>query len=383
MRHAAALLLLATSATLSSACPSTTTSPPDESVKNGYVLPPGFPDIPVPDDNAMSEAKVELGRHLFYDVRLSANQTQSCGSCHEQRLAFADGVATPEGSTGMPLARNSQGLANVAYNSTYTWANPLLTTLELQIMVPLFGEHPVELGATGHEDEILQRLHDDDVYAVLFAEAFDDDVDTMTFAHVVDSLACFVRSMLSGHSRFDRYVHQDDKEALTDDELHGMELFYSETLECHHCHGGFNFTESTTHDNSAFDATYFHNTGLYNVDGEGGYPVGNAGLYDVTGRPEDMGAFRPPTLRNIALTAPYMHDGTFDTLDEVLEHYARGGTVIDEGPHAGDGKASPLKSGLVAGFTLADDDKADLIAFLHALTDDTFITDERFSDPFD
>jgi cytochrome c peroxidase len=161
-----------------------------------------------------------------------------------------------------------------------------------------------------------------------------------------------------------------------------MTLFYSENLECHHCHGGFNFSEATIHAGSVFDSALFHNTGLYNLDGEGAYPANNTGIFEITGDPADMGRFRAPTLRNIAVTGPYMHDGSMDTLEAVLDHYAAGGRLIEDGPNAGDGRASPLKSGLVAGFSLTEDERADLVAFLESLTDETFLTDPALSDPY-
>jgi cytochrome c peroxidase len=162
-----------------------------------------------------------------------------------------------------------------------------------------------------------------------------------------------------------------------------MELFYSERLECHHCHGGFNFTEASVHAGSAFDAALFHNTGLYDLDGAGAYPAGNTGLYELTGEPADMGRFRAPTLRNVAVTAPYMHDGSVETLEEVIRIYEAGGRLIEDGPWAGDGRSSPLKSGLIPGFALTDDERADLVAFLESLTDARFLTDPRFADPYE
>ncbi len=345
-------------------------------------LPPGFPVPAIPDRNPYSASKAELGRYLFYDVRLSANQTQACASCHHQELAFSDGVATPSGSTGDPLVRNSQSLANVAYNATLTWANPVLTTLEQQILVPLFSEHPVELGVTGHEDEIVARFASDPDYANRFAQAFPDDPDPVRIDRMVDALATFCRTLTSGRSPFDRFVYDDDATALSDSELRGMELFYSERLECHHCHGGFNFSESTTHAGSAFEAQLFHNNGLYDIDGEGSYPPDNTGLFEFTGEPADMGRFRPPTLRNVALTAPYMHDGSMATLEDVVRMYEAGGRILTEGPYAGDGRQNPYRSGLVAGFELSDAERSDLLAFLASLTDETFTTDPAFADPF-
>lgn len=175
--------------------------------------------------------------------------------------------------------------------------------------------------------------------------------------------------------------HQRDQTALSDSARHGMAMFFSETLECYHCHTGFNFSDSVASEDSAFDALFFHNTGLYNVDEAGAYPASDQGLIEHTNVPEDMGKFRAPTLRNIALTAPYMHDGSVATLEEAIAHYSAGGRTLT-GDNAGDGSLSPYKDPLVIGFTLTDTEQADILAFLGSLTDDTFITDSRFSDPF-
>ncbi len=345
-------------------------------------LPQGFPPPRVPEDNPMTHEKVELGRYLFYDKRLSGNGTQSCESCHVQTLAFSDGRRTPIGSTGEPLERNSQALVNVAYNATLTWANPGLTELERQILIPIFGEFPIELGVTSHEEEVLERFRQDERYPQMFATAFPDDPAPINFRNIVHALASFVRSLISGNSPYDRYV-AGDKTALSESARRGMELFFSEELECHHCHTGFNFTLSTVHAQSTFSAAAFQNNGLYNLDSAGAYPRGNRGVYELTGKPEDMGRFRPPTLRNVALTAPYMHDGSIATLEEVIQHYMAGGRVIEEGPFAGDGRRNPYKSGLVSGFQLNEQEIADLIAFLESLTDESFVTDPRFSNPFE
>ncbi|MCA9710736.1 MAG: di-heme enzyme [Myxococcales bacterium] len=347
-----------------------------------WSLPPGFPEPRVPDDDPMTVEKVELGRHLFYDVRLSGNETQSCGSCHEQARAFADGKVVPTGSTGQALVRNSMHLTNAAYSYPLTWANSLLPTLEQQIVVPLFGEHPVELGVSGHEDEILDRLRADPLYDELFGAAFPQVDDPYTFEKIRQALASFVRTMISGNSPFDRYTYQGDLTALTEAQLRGLELFFSEALECHHCHFGFNFSGATVHAGTIHESLAYHNTGLYSLDADGAYPLGNQGLVEITFDPDDMGAFRAQTLRNIAVTGPYMHDGSVETLDEVIRIYERGGRLIEAGPNAGDGALNPHKSGLVAGFTLSDQEREDLIAFLEALTDEDFLTDPRFSDPF-
>lgn len=347
-----------------------------------WSLPPGFPEPWVPEDDPMSHEKVALGRHLFYDVRLSANETQSCASCHEQARAFADGKVVPTGSTGTTLRRNSMALTNAAYSYPLTWANPLLPTLEHQIMVPLFGENPVELGAGGHEDEILGRLRDDPRYQDLFGAAFPEAADPYTFEKIRQALACFVRTMISGDSPYDRYT-QGDTNALTEQQRRGLEIFHSEELQCHHCHFGFNLSGATKHAGTVHESLAYHNTGLYDVDGEGAYPLGNQGLVEVTFEPGDMGKFRAQTLRNIAVTGPYMHDGSVATLAEVIAIYERGGRLVEDGPYAGDGAANPYKSGFVSGFTLTNSEREDLLAFLESLTDEAFLADPRFSDPFE
>ncbi|MEM9598737.1 MAG: MbnH family di-heme enzyme, partial [Acidobacteriota bacterium] len=344
-------------------------------------LPAGFPRPRVPQDNPMTEAKVELGRYLFYDTRLSGNGQQSCASCHRQELAFTDGLPVAVGSTGEQHPRNSMALVNVAYNAALTWAHPELEILEDQIPIPMFGSHPVELGITGHEDDVLDRLRGAEVYGPLFQQAFPGDIDPVGWENIVDALASFTRALISGNSPYDRFSYGGDHDALSPSALRGMDLFLSEDFECHHCHGGFNFSVATAHQTTVFLEKLFHNTGLYDV-GDGAYPQGDQGAFDVTHLPEDTGKFRPPTLRNVAVTAPYMHDGSIATLEEVLDTYAAGGRHVVEGPNAGDGRRNPYKSGFVPGFPMSEQEKQDLLAFLHALTDESFLTDPRFADPF-
>lgn len=344
-------------------------------------LPQGFPLPRVPDNNPMTEEKVELGRRLFYDPRLSGNGTLSCSSCHLQALAFTDGVALSVGSTGEIHPRNAQTLTNTAYNATFTWANPTLLTLERQIPIPMFGEHPVELGITGNEAAVLARLRQDERYLALFAAAFPAAGDPFTFNNITLALASFNRTLISGNSPYDLYL-RGNRDALSEAAKRGMSMFFSESLECHHCHTGFNMTLSTVTANSTFEERPFFNTGLFNIDGTGAYPPDNTGIHEITNNPADMGRFRPPTLRNIALTAPYMHDGSIASLREVIMFYMNGGRDIPEGDYAGDGRRNPYKNGFVSGFTLTENEIDDLVAYLESLTDEHFITDPRFSDPF-
>lgn len=344
-------------------------------------LPPGFPVPAVPEDNPMSEAKVRLGRHLFYDKRLSSTQTASCATCHEQRRAFTDGRTVSTGVTGEHTPRNSMSLANVAYASTLTWANPLQTGLERQALVPMFGTNPIELGL-GEAAELEARLRAVPLYVELFAAAFPGEADPITTNHVTAALASFERTLISGRSAFDRYLYDHEASALSEEAARGYQLFNSERLECFHCHVGFNLTDHVTYEGKPFIDRPYHNTGLYNIDGDGAYPEPNTGVLAVTGEARDMGRFKAPSLRNVAVTGPYMHDGSIETLSEVLEHYASGGRTITSGPNAGDGSKSPLKSTLLVGFTLTEDERRDVLAFLESLTDEVFLTDERFGDPW-
>ena len=345
-----------------------------------WPIPEGYPLPEVPADNPMTRAKVELGRHLFYDTRLSGNGEQACASCHRPEYAFSEPRPRALGSTGELNRRNALALVNVAYNSTLMWAHPGLRRIERQLLIPMFGEAPVELGIAGREDEVLARFRRDERYPQLFGDAFPGE-GRLEFTHIVDALACFVRSLLSFESPFDRYAYGGDDAALDEAAIRGIGLFFSERFECHHCHTGFNFTESTDHESSAILDNPFHNTGLYNVDGDNAYPAEDQGLYDLTGDPADRGRFRAPTLRNVALTAPYMHDGSLPDLDAVLDFYAAGGRNIEEGENAGDGRANVYKSQFVKGFEMTAQERAELLAFLHSLTDSAFLNRRGLQDP--
>ena len=344
-----------------------------------WQLPPDFPQPRVPADNPLTREKVELGRHLFYDKRLSANGTQACASCHQQAHAFSESIPLATGSTGQHHQRNSMALVNVAYDATYTWAHPGITTLEQHVLLPLFGDAPIEMGAAGHEAEILARLRADETYTELFARAFGRG--RMTFDNIAKALASFVRTIISFDSPFDRYAYYANDAALTEAELRGMNLFMSERLECAHCHAGFNFSQFVTHQNTSAVDTAFHVTGLYPDSHE--YIRGaDYGLSAVTGNREDRDRFKAPTLRNIAASAPYMHDGSLSTLQDVLDFYAAGGRIVTNGSRLGDGRAHPKKSSFIKGFTLTQQERADLLAFLESLTDRGFLEDPRFANPF-
>jgi cytochrome c peroxidase len=338
-------------------------------------LPKGFPKPYVPADNPMSAAKVELGRYLFYDTRMSVNGKASCATCHKQELAFTDGRATGLGATGESHSRGAMSLVNVAWSAALTWSNPSLKSLEKQALVPMFGDHPVELGLR-EGDKLLPILRSDPQYRALFERAFgiDGDADAVrvTIVNVTKALASFERSIVSARSPYDLYHYGRDDSAISDSAKRGEIQFFNQHLSCFRCHGGFNFTDATVSERNPNRPIEFHNTGLYNLPGLLSYPAPNVGIYEFTRTPADVGKFKAPTLRNIALTAPYMHDGSIATLEGVLDHYAAGG----RNGH------NPNKDPLIGGFTPSPQDRDDLIAFLKSLTDDIVIHDPRFANPW-
>ena len=330
-----------------------------------WPLPDWMPPPPVPADNPMSAARVELGRHLFYDARLSRDGTVACASCHVQARAFTDGRAVPVGIDGTVGVKNAPSLANVGYLPVLTWANPHMTSLEFQALVPLFGETPDEMGSTGHEAAIFAALAADPIYTAAFPAAFPDrpapDLYTVTRA-----LAAFQRSLISVDAPYDRFK-RGDPAALSKAAQRGEQLFFDHRFECYHCHSGVHFTDTLQTALMPQAEVGFHNTGLY-----ADYPATVPGLIEFTGRPQDAGRFRTPSLRNVAVTAPYMHDGSIPDLRGVILHYA----------NAGRAPGHPMKDGMIQGFTATEAEIADLIAFLDSLTDPGFLTDPRFSDPW-
>ena len=293
----------------------------------------------------MNHAKVELGRRLFYDVRLSGNGTQACASCHQQARAFTDGRAHALGSTGEQHPRSAMSLVNAAYGASLTWVGTGHRTLEDQMLVPLLGDHPVEMGLKGREEEALARLRQDSLYSKLFSESFPGDPSPVNLTNVRKAIAAFERTILSADSPYDRLVWKDERGALSESARRGMSRFFSTRLACSKCHEGFTFSG----------------------------PAAWAGAPPPKRRLEDNGLggrFRVPTLRNLSATAPYMHDGRFATLGEVVDHYARGGT------------GGPGRSRLVRGFAVTAGERADLVAFLESLTDEPLLTNPAFADPW-
>jgi cytochrome c peroxidase len=299
-----------------------------------WQLPRGFPVPAVPADNPMSAPKVALGRRLFFDTRLSVTGRYSCASCHQPRLAYTDGRAVAVGATGAPLRHSAMSLLNVAYNLCYGWQQPQVTSLEMQMRQPLFNRHPVEIGIAGRERAVLAMLGADPHYSGEFRAAFGAGI---SMPNIIKAIAAFERTLIDGSSDFDAYVFNGRHDALSPSAKRGMSLFFSARIGCAGCHSGFNFA-----------GTWRDRLG----------PTGHASFAD-----DGLGAglMCVPTLRNVRLTAPYMHDGRFATLDAVLDHYQHVGAMPDS---AHGGQRDPR----LRTFTLSSAERADLMAFLSSLT---------------
>jgi cytochrome c peroxidase len=285
----------------------------------------------------MSDAKVSLGRRLFFDNRLSITGRSSCATCHDPARAFSDGRNVPVGATGAALPRNAIALVNVAYNISFGWTKPGVRSLEAQMLQPLLSEHPVELGLKGHESSVCAELAAEPDYAAAFAGAFGSQGPPVTFDHIVKAIAAFERTLISGRSAFDRYVFDGDMSALTPASRRGMALFFSGRTGCSRCHSGINFAGNWR-----------------DAQGETGRP--SFASNGTSERP-----VRVPTLRNVALSAPYMHDGRFGTLDAVVDYYSN---LAERGM-----KVDPRLPRVA--FTAQE--RADLVEFLRSLTDETFV----------
>ena len=326
-------------------------------------LPAGFPEPRVPADNPMSADKTSLGRRLFHDRRLSRNGTQACADCHRQSLAFTDGRARAVGSTGTEHRRSAPSLANVAYAASLTWADPGVRRLEEQARIPLLGDDPVEMGFGGREAELEARLRGDADYPLLFARAFPGEPQPVTLDNVTRAIAAFERTLVSGNSPYDRLVYQGKMDALSEGGWRGLRLYFSERTGCASCHGGLLFSGGFDYERLERPAApLFLDNGLLEPAERKGPRAIDPGLARATGKRRDRGRFKVPTLRNIAVTAPYMHDGRLATLAEVLDHYAR--------------PASPHPDG--GGAPLAPAERDDLLEFLRSLTDEAFLADPAF-----
>jgi cytochrome c peroxidase len=309
---------------------------------------------PHPADNPPTPIRIELGRRLFYDADLSWDGTMSCATCHEQKRGFADPNKTRAGFDGSPGERNIQTLANVAWFNALTWGGPHVDTLEHQALIPIEGFVPVEMGFGGKpEGALAQRLADQSCYPEIFRASFPEHDGKIDMHTITLALAAFQRTLVSLDAPYDRWMRGDDA-ALTEQQKRGASLF--EAKQCSSCHTGPHFSDAAMPGVKPDQA--FHRLAL---PAEGR----DAGLSRITQKPEDAGRFRTPGLRNVALSAPYMHDGEVASLREAIQHHYGNPSVTD----------ARLKQ------TLGDAEIDDLVAFLEALTDQGFITNPAFARP--
>jgi len=297
------------------------------------ILPSHFPPIEFPEDNELTEKRVELGRRLFYDTRLSGDNSISCGSCHGQASAFTDNLAISEGIEGRVGFRNSPTLGNVAYQERL-FGEGGVPNLEIQILAPIGDENEFDHDVSFIETE----LQADPILNNLSLIAYDRDIDIYA---ITRAISCFERTMITGGSAYDKHVLGE--ESLSEDALAGMELFFSDELACSTCHSGHNFTDGG-----------FHNIGLYEI-------YADEGRFRITSDVGDKGKFKTPSLRNIDLTYPYMHNGSIQTLEQVINHFSSGGI------------SHVNQSELVVPLDLTVSEKDQLLAFLKSLTDVDFL----------
>jgi len=313
-------------------------------------IPAGFPSMEIPEDNPMTVEGIQLGRLLFYDPILSGNNTQSCADCHGQAFAFTDNEETfSTGIDGIQGNRNSMPVMNLGWIPALFWDGRSLG-VEEQALGPV--PNPIEM----HQSwpDAVQKLSSHQDYPDLFFNAFGTrDIDSM---HVVKAIAQFERTMITSNSKWDRYLRGEVQ--LSQAETKGFEIFFTEKGDCFHCHSTILYTDNI-----------FHNNGLDSI-----FP--DKGLFEVTGDENDIGKFKTPTLRNLRFTKPYMHDGRFKDLGQVIDFYSDGvkwSPTID-----------PLmKKVNQGGLRLTEEDKFNLVTFILTLTDTTFINNPDYSNPFE
>ncbi|MCP4364120.1 MAG: cytochrome-c peroxidase [Planctomycetes bacterium] len=301
-----------------------------------YQPPLGVPEPIIPEDNPVTPEKVALGKKLYFDKRLSADDTVSCATCHDPEKGFADAAPVSTGVGGQKGVRSSPTTLNAANYDIQFW-DGRAPSLEEQAKKPLIN--PVEMGMPSH-DEVVNKLRSIKEYQQAFQDAFGEEI---TIDNIAQAIAAYERTLLSGNSPFDRFMYAGDEKALSDEAKKGLAVFEGKgrCITCHEFVGSY----------ALFTDSKFHNIGV-GMD----KPDPDMGRYDVTKEEKDRGAFKTPTLREIALTAPYMHDGSEQTLEDVVEFYDGGGTP------------NPYLSGEIRPLNLTKEEKKALVEFMKSLT---------------
>lgn len=303
-------------------------------------IPPGFPDMPQPPDNELNEARYLLGKKLFFDPILSVDSTISCASCHKTSLALADDVPVSPGVQGRLATRNASTLFNVGYLPYYLREGGV-PTLEMQVLVPIQEHEEMDFNIVAAANRLARKP----TYVRMSQDAYGRTPDAYV---ITRAIAAYERTMVSGNSAYDQYTFQGKGSAMSASALRGRDLFFSSKTNCSSCHSGLFFTDNS-----------FRNNGLDTV-------YQDVGRMRLTLKPEDEGLFRVPTLRNVAVTAPYMHNGSVATLEEVVDHYIKGGEAFWN------------KDSLIQPLVLTAAERQDLLSFLQSLTDQEVLTDPRF-----
>jgi len=340
------------------------------------VPPLGLPPVPIPKDNPQSDVKIKLGDKLFHDTRFSSTGEVSCATCHDREKAFTDSpLQVSEGINKLTGTRNAPTVVNSAYMTSMFW-DGREPDLEGQSAGPFIN--PVEMGLASHEP-ILKIVRSDHEYIKLFKQAFKVSENKITMDHVKKAIAAFERTVISGNSAFDRYHYAGNKSAMSESAVRGLEVFLGQG-RCVSCH-----TISQTH--ALFTDSKFHNLGVgfsriendvkqlatayskakrtseeMDIDVLSNKNTSELGRFVVSDEWRDMGGFKTPTLRNVAKTAPYMHDGSLKTLEEVVDFYNNGGRVKSDDPING------FQSGGIRPLELSSQQKEDLVSFMEALT---------------
>lgn len=324
----------------------------------------GLPSLSFPQDNPQTEEKIELGRLLFNDVRFSSNGSISCASCHLKDKAFTDGLKVPKGIYGLTGTRNAPTVINAAFYAEL-FLDGRAESLESQALGPFLN--PVEHGLTDYK-KIIAAIRSDTEYSLMFKQVFDISINDVTMGHVVKAIASFERTLIAGNSRFDQYYFGRDHTRLSESEARGLRLFRRKG-NCANCH-------EISFDNALFMDNRFYNIGVgfkhlkSKLDDiilslKAGEKVedqeltveqfSELGRFNVTKKIADMGKFKTPTLRNISLTAPYMHDGSMETLEQVVDYYDKGG------------EHNKFLDAAIFPLNFTSQEKIDLLAFLKAL----------------
>jgi cytochrome c peroxidase len=293
--------------------------------------------------NPPSAEKIKLGRYLFYDNRISINNTKACASCHDPKFSFTDNYRRSIGAYGDLTEHNAPPLINLIFNRYLTAADTSLHFPEQQINNPMFRDHPVELGWKGNEEEMLKRFSTNAFYGQQFTLAFPEEKNPVTIKNIQQSITSFIKTILSFQSAYDDYFYYNKKNALSESAVKGMQLFQSSALKCIQCHNGVNFNQ----------------------------PVFQSLPHFTTGLSIDSAKVKVPTLRNLAFTAPYLHDGSIETLLQVIEQYEAGGSASVNNKHP-----------FIKGFKLNSQERRDLLSFLLSLSDSSVLKNPAYANPF-